>query len=325
MRILLNQKLLFLCVPACLGLLLTACGTMEKAGKIERKPPVKSEIKKEEKKATPLDLSKLTLEEINNLPSFKECRSLLSKADQELEKRPRVSVKINAFEGLSEIVNLEKMFYLEPRAEQYPLDDSIRHYMCPKKIEDVKVFYQLKKGSSYAPWYYFSYAGKEENINTRAVANPRGYISSRLDNKPPSLVLKIDKMRIVSLHPSHTVSNEDMDFLLRNIKLDTEKNISFVIYNKSQKNLTIRDVRLTVGPYHFHTELKGEIVKLAPHGRYIKRGIKSGFNSKLWVIKDATKPVRLISRIVYQVNGKYKLLSGDEYITLQSLGVNQEP
>jgi hypothetical protein len=324
MRLLQNYKLALLCAPVFLGLLLTGCETIETAKTIKTKPVIKSKAKKREKKAAPIDISKLSLEEIHNLAKYKECRRLLFKAKQELKKRPTVPVNIIAIKGLSEVVDVEKMFYLEPMAEQYPVDDSIRHFTCPNKIEDVKVFYYLKKGPAYASWYYYSYAGKEKGIDTRAPVDPHGQIMSRFGDVPPRLTLKMDKMKVISLHPSRTISNKDMDFILRNIALDSEKRISFEIYNKSGNQLTIRDIKLSLGPLHFHTDLKGKIVKLDPRERYSKTGIKTGFNKSGWFIKDGTKAVNLVARVVYQKKGRFKLLSTDMYIRLLDLGMNQK-
>ena len=320
-----RYKLVLSCAPFLLGLLLPGCGTVEPVKPVKSKPAIeKGHARQEKKKVMPRDISKLTLEEIHNLPNYKECRRLLTRADQELKKRPTISVRINAFKGLSEMVDLGKMFYLKPEAEQYPLDDSIRHYKCPKKIEDVKVYYHLKNGPAYAPWYYYSYKGKEKGIDTRSAVNPQGVIESHFGSKPPSLVLRINKMKIITLHPSRTISNKDMDFTLRDVAFDSEKRISFNIYNKSKDDVVIRDIKLTLGPFNFHANLNSNFVKVAPQKVYLKTGVESGSNKKTWFVNDSAKPVRLSAKITYQKKGQFKLLSTDLYLKLLDFGINQK-
>ena len=325
-----RYKLVLSCAPFLVWLLLPGCGTVEpvkpvKSKPIKSKPAIEKEhVKQEKKKLVPRDISKLSLEEIHNLPRYRECRRLLKRADQELKKRPTVPVRINAFKGLSEMVDLGKMFYLEPEAEQYPLDDSIRHYKCPKNIEDVKVYYHLKKGTAYASWYYYSYEGKEKGIDTLSAINPQGLIESRFGSKPPSVALQIDKMKIISLHPSRTISNKDIEFILEDVAFDSEKHISFDIYNKSDSDVVIRDVKFTLGPFNFHANLDGKFVKVAPQKRYIKTGVEAGFNKKTWFVKDSARPVRLSAKIIYQKKGQFKLLSTDLYLKLLDFGINQK-
>lgn len=305
------------------GLMLTACEIIEKKETIEKKPPVITEPVKVEKKPEKPDYSKLTLEEIHNLPTNRECRKLLEWANEELRKRPVVNVIVKTVKGLSEKLDLDNVFYLKPMAEKYPLDSSIRSYHCPKHIEDVKVIYKLNKGDGFSSLYHFTYFGDLQGINVSNPFNPEGLIESRFGDGPPLLTLHIDKIEIASISPSQIFSNEDMDFQLENLVFGVENRVDFNFFNKSQENLAIRKFRLTIGKRDIAVDFKNNTIRLKPGKTISKSGIKAGKSRNKWFVNDSNKLVIVVARVVYQAGWKFKKLQIEKYLRLGDLGINQ--
>lgn len=296
-------------------------------GPVEKEPAHKIEPKKVEKKKGPEpDYSKLTLEEFHNLPQNRECRELLARADMELKKRPVIKVMIKTVKGLSEAdeLDLENVFYLEPEAEKYPLDSSIRSYHCPQQLEDVKVLYTLKKGPGFSSLYQFTYYGDRQGINVSNPSNPEGQIESRLGDNPPSLTLNIDRMEVESINPSYTFSNKDIDFILENIGFGIENHVNIRVKNKTDKNLAIRKFRMTIGGRDVQVDFKKDILKLKPGETISKNGIKAGRSTKKWFVSDGGKQIMVVARVVYQAGWDIKKLQGEKYVKIGDLGINQE-
>ena len=315
---LINHKIFLRYAFLFAGLLLTACETTG------LKPSIESGPKKTVEKITVRDYSNLTLEELHNLPHNKDCKKLLSKAEQELKKRPTVPVKVEAVKRLSDIIKLDAMFYLSAMAEKYPLDSSIRTFSCPKNIENVKIFYSLMQGPAYTPWNYYSYHGDVKGIDVSSPSNPGGLIEARFSDNPPKITLHLDKVQIYSLSPSHTFSNKDIDFTFNNIVLDRDKHISFDIHNKSQKNLKIFRIKITLGPYDYLVNFKSNIIKLKPGKNYSGTGVKVERNIYRWFVFDGNKSVKIIPTILYQAGSQLKNLHGEVYIRIKDLSVNQK-
>lgn len=314
-----KQNFFHIAIFVLAGILLSACET------VDIKPaPKKDSIQEiEDKKTVEIDLKKLELDEIHKLPQYIECRSLLEQAAKDLKKRPVVSVKVESINGYSDDADVANMYYLQPVTDKYPLDASIRDFVCPKTINDVKVTYQLLKGPSYKPWYYFSYYGEHKGIDTSSPTNPKGNVVSRFGDKPPEINLHIDKLEIVSLKPEQSFSDEDLEFTINNFTFDSANGISFNFHNKGKKDLAIRKFDVTLGSKNMEVDFKKSIINLPANKMYSRKGVNAGHASRKWFVTDANKAVRLKVSVIYKADWTIKKLFDERYIRIRDLGINQ--
>ena len=317
-----SKKIILMFTGLIFGVLLSACEL------VETKPDTVSVPKKPEKKVakpevSAPDISKLSLKEIHDLPRYKECKKLLSRAELKLKIKPPVPVKIKTIEGMPEDINIDNMFYLEPETEKYPQDDSIRNYECPRKIEDVKVTYRLIKGPGYKKWYDYSYHGNLKGFDLYSSSGPVGRIESHFGEKPPEVTFQIDKIEIISLSPSHTFSNDDVSFRVNKISFSGKKIISFQFFNKSKESLAIRKFELMLGSDVFQVDFKDNIVDLAQYQMQKMNDVEVGISQKKWYVADGNKPVRFMVRLLYKTGRQIKKLSVENYIRTKDLGINK--
>jgi len=298
------------------GFALTGCETPGKKVLVE--PP---QQKIEPKKEKP-DLNKMTLEEIHNLPAYRECRERLARAEVEVKKRSVVKIVVKPMKGMSGKSVLQDMFYLEPSAETYPQDSSIRTYHCPETINDVMVTYTLNIGPGFSPLYHFDYHGDQKKINVSNSVKPEGVIKLRFDDKPPSITFNIVKVEAKSFHPSYSFSNEDMDFILENIEFGAENHLNIRVKNKSKRNLAIKKFRITIGNRNFEVDFKKDILKLKPGETILKNNINAGRSNTKWFVTDGNKFIMVVARVVYQAGWDFKKLKAERYTKITALGIN---
>ncbi len=305
--------------------LLSACELVGKKTEVEadKKKPVKEKPVEKEITQEP-DYTKLTLEQVHNLPENRACKKLLALAETKLSKRPVVPVKINALKGLSNDVIPGNMYILVPVAEKYPLDDAIRTYKCPEKIEDVRVDYYLKKGPGYQKWYYFSYKGKEKGINARNPVEPAGKITSRYGDTPPEVILQIDKLHVTALKPAHIFADDDISFKFNRIIFDLSNRASFQFYNRGKKELAIRKFEIILGKNTYEVDFKDNIIKLEPGKVFRMNDVEVGISQGKWFVGNANKAVRFKVSIVYKADRQIKKLVSEKYFRVKDLGINAQ-
>lgn len=316
-----NQKIALIATSLIIGVLLTACET----GGI--KPDDKSIQKEDEKKTrTPessqADITKLSLKQIHNLSEYRECKKILDHAEKTLSKRPLIPVEVKDNKGLAAGNDLDNYFHLSPSVERYPLDDAIRNFDCPKTLGEVKVVYTLEKGPGYSPHYHYIYTGNLKGINVSLPTNPGGEIEWLYKDKPPHIILHMDKIQVDSLSPSYTFSNEDMDLTINEIMFGNNQ-VSFKFRSKSDNKLTIRKFRLFVSGREIQVDFKNNIVKLEEGQVYIKNRAYGKGEMNNWVLNDLDKYVTLGVTVAYRSGWSYKKLKMDKLVKIKDLGVNK--